>query len=129
MTIFPQTQCKTLILSLLQALFKDVITSVRTSSLFVSKSRVFSFKFLYLLPDCANFGLPSTGQPQSLRLKFLFRLKGHQKPRKEIGCLSPAERLAGFESRSFWFNRNALTHWATLPSLARVLGCSQLNCP
>lgn len=128
MTIFPQTQFKTLIVSLLQALFKDAITSTRTSSLFVSKSRVFSFKFLYLLSDCGNFGLPSTGQPQSLRLE-LFRLKGHQKPRKEIGCLSPAERLAGFESRSFWFNRNALTHWATLTSLVRALGCSQLNCP
>ena len=46
---------------------------------------------------------------------WLFLLEGHQEPRREVGSLSPAERLVGFELGTFRFNHNASTHFATLP--------------
>lgn len=40
-------------------------------------------------------------------------------PRNEIGPVSPAECLAGFDPGSFWFGRKALTHQATLGIVSR----------
>ena len=34
---------------------------------------------------------------------WLFLLEGYQEPRREVGSLSPAERLVGFELGTFRF--------------------------
>ena len=55
----------------------------------------------------ANFGPLSRGQPHSPDVNhcvFLhFRPEGHREPRNEVGSLSLAEHLVGFEPGTFQF--------------------------
>ena len=54
----------------------------------------------------ANFGPLSRGQPHSPDVNHCvlhFRPEGHREPRNEVGSLSPAKRLLGFEPGTFQF--------------------------
>ena len=54
----------------------------------------------------ANFGPLSKGQPHSPDANYCvlhFQPKGHQEPHSEVGSLSPAECLVGFELGTFRF--------------------------
>ena len=59
----------------------------------------------------ANFGPLSRGQPHSPDVNHCvlhFRPEGHREPRSEVGSLSPAERLLGFEPGNFRFLQQRL---------------------
>ena len=45
----------------------------------------------------------SLTNPMLIAAFYLIRLEGHREPRNEVGSLSPAERLAGFEPGTFRF--------------------------
>ena len=54
----------------------------------------------------ANFGPLSRGQPHSPDVNHCvlhFRPEGHREPHNEVGSLSPAEHLVGFELETFQF--------------------------
>ena len=66
------------------------------------------FFFFQLLFGCptANFGPLSRGQPHSPDVNHCvlhFRPEGHWEPRSEVGSVSLAERLVGFEPGTFRF--------------------------
>ena len=67
----------------------------------------FFFKLLFGCPT-ANFWPFSRGQPHSPDVNhwvftFFEPRVGHWEPRKEVGSLSPTERLVGFEPGTFRF--------------------------
>ena len=77
--------------------------------------------FFYLLFGCptANFGPLSRGQPHSPDVNHCvlhFRPEGHREPRNEVGSLSPAERLVGFEPGTFRFLLQRLNPLASFSS-------------
>ena len=45
----------------------------------------------------------SLTNPMLIAAFYLIRPEGHREPRNEVGSLSPAERLAGFEPGTFRF--------------------------
>ena len=63
------------------------------------------FKLLFGYPT-ANFGDIFT-HPISITVLH-FRPEGHKEPRKEVGSLSPNERLVGFEPGTFLFSQQRL---------------------
>ena len=72
------------------------------------KTRQFNSYPNSLLFGCpmANFGPLSRGQPHSPDVNHCvlhFRPEGHREPRNEVGSLSPAKRLLGFEPGTFQF--------------------------
>ena len=75
-----------------------------------------SYTIFLFAVDCliANLRQLSREQPHSpdvkLSVTISFRSKGHRQPRNEVGYLSPAEHLVGFELGTLQFNLNALTH-------------------
>ena len=73
---------------------------------------IYIHTYIYILTaiwlPTANFGPLSRGQPHSHNVNncifFLnIRPEGHREPRSEVGSLSPAKRLLGFEPVTFWF--------------------------
>ena len=89
----------------------DVKNNFNMSCVDKSHTCVF-FQLLFGCPT-ANFGPFSRGQPHSpdvYHSVFIFSTRGHQEPRNEVGSLSPAEPLVGFEAGTFDSYYNALTH-------------------
>ena len=65
----------------------------------------------------ANFGTLFRGQPHSPDVNHCviqFQPEGVRELRNEVGSLSPAKHLVGFEQGIFRFYYNTLTHEATL---------------
>ena len=56
-----------------------------------------------LRPTLVIFKRGSLTHPMLITAILYFRPKGHQEPRNEVGSLSPAERLVGFEPGTFRF--------------------------
>ena len=92
-----------------QKFTKSRVTSSETTSINIFNNYFVNFFFFFkLLFGCptANFGPLSRGQPHSPDVNHCvlhFRPEGHREPRNEVGSLSPAERLVGFEPGTFWF--------------------------
>ena len=91
----------------------------------------FHQNFFYLLFGCptANFGLLSRGQDHSPNVNYCvlstFNMKAIRNHENEVGSLSPAKHLVGFEPGTLQFFHKTLTEKATLPYLESI----QYKCP
>ena len=72
----------------------------------------FFFKYYLAVPrpTLGHFWGDSLPNPMLITAFLLIRPEGHREPRNEVGSLSPAERVVGFEPGSSDSNFNALTH-------------------
>ena len=80
---------------------KKNITNKNSSARRTKQSRL----MLFGCPT-ANFGILSRGQPHSPDVNHCIlhiQPEGHREPRSEVGSLSPAEPLVGFELVTFQF--------------------------
>ena len=83
-------------------------TLLPQTSVFPSLSEQFFFFFFnyYLAaprPTSGHYRGDSLTHPMLLTAFVHVRPEGHREPRSEVGSLSPAERLAGFEPGTFRF--------------------------
>ena len=78
----------------------------------------------------ANFGLLSRVQPHSPDVNHCvlhFRPEGHWEPRGEVGSLSPAKCLVGFEPGTFQFLLQCLNPLIHSPHLEITLPFAKLG--
>ena len=72
-----------------------------------NKGNFFFFFFNYYLaaprPTSGHYRGDSLTHPMLITAFVHVRPEGHREPRSEVGSLSPAERLAGFEPGTFRF--------------------------
>ena len=52
----------------------------------------------------------SLSYPMLITAFYHIRTEDHNEPRNEVEFINPAERLVGFESRTFRFTQNVSTH-------------------
>ena len=78
--------------------------SILGPTLFLLYINFFFFFNCYLAdpqPTLGHSQGDSLTNPMLIAAFYLIRPEGHREPRNEVGSLSPAERLAGFESGTF----------------------------
>ena len=119
--VIPRLELRTLwlvdrnliLLAILVLYITDIIIVITIIVIIVIITSIF-FK-LFLGSPMANFELLLTVQPHSPNVNHCiihFQLEGHQEPHNEVGSLSLAEHLMGFESAILLFCHNPFTHLA-----------------
>ena len=87
------------------------------------------FFICYLAAPQPTLGLLSRGQDHSPNVNYCvlstFNMKAIRNHENEVGSLSPAKHLVGFEPGTLQFFHKTLTQKATLPNLEPI----QYKCP
>ena len=77
------------------------------------------FKLLFGCPTANLRRQPHS--PDAYHCVIQFRPEGHQELHNEVRFVSPAQRLVWFETGTFRFYHNTLTHWVTLLKIKSLL--------